>query len=130
MTALQTPETGKAALLAEVVGKLQSMIFSFEDEDQLQARIQGVLADAGLPARREIQLSGGAGRIDLLTGTIGIEVKVAGGASAVIRQLMRYAASPEISALILVTTKASHAHVPPILKGKPVVVVGLWKAGL
>lgn len=77
---------------------------------------------------REVRLDG-HNRIDFLVelaGThVGIEVKRAGSLADVIRQLTRYAAFTTVDELLLVTTKASHHHIPTEIDGKPVVLCSL-----
>jgi hypothetical protein len=92
------------------------------------------LATAGIPVEpeeREVRL-GGADRIDFLFRSgLGIEVKVKGQATAVWRQLRRYAVhNDRVRALLLVTTIARHAAGSPAdLDGVPVhtyVLRGAW----
>lgn len=75
--------------------------------------------------------------VDMEPGTIArwstavaVEVKIAGSLKNVRRQLERYAAHPEVHEVLLVTTKASHHHIPTELNGKPVVLCTLVEAGL
>lgn len=95
------------------------------DEVSLQDRIAQSLTEAGLKFEREYILSPRE-RVDfyipeLLTG---IEVKVAGSADSLNRQLGRYAASDKIERLIAVTTKRTHAALlPRRIGGKPFEVV-------
>jgi hypothetical protein len=64
-------------------------------------------------------------------GRIGLELKVKGSPAAVMRQLQRYARSPEVDALILMTGHASlAAGCADMLAGKPVHVVATWAGGL
>jgi hypothetical protein len=100
-------------------------LFRFSAEDQLQEGIAGALAQAGIvDVRREVALSK-RDRIDLIAGRVGIEVKVAGTAASVARQLARYAASPSLDELVLVTIRSLHARVPRVVGGKAVHVVSL-----
>jgi hypothetical protein len=65
-----------------------------------------------------------------MTGKVAIEVKVAGRPAAVLRQITRYAACPEVDALVLVTSRATHRTLgdgKPV-NGKPVTVV--WIGGV
>lgn len=101
--------------------------FRFCDEGQLQEGIAGVLADAGIAAVREVRLSD-HDRIDFLAGPVGIEVKIAGTPAAVARQLRRYAACPQVQALILVTNRARHRALAGRIDGKAVRVV--WLSGV
>lgn len=114
--------------LATVADVLARSRFRFACEDDLQAGIAAALTVAGITVEREVRLDGHS-RIDLLTDRVGIEVKTAGRADAVLRQLRRYADSDRVDALILVTTRARH-RVPGVLNGKPVAVVSLAGAAL
>lgn len=103
---------------------------SYSNEDSLQASIEEALKAAGLEAEREVRLPGKLGRIDLMSGTVGIEVKVDGAWSTVVRQLIRYANAEQITELVLVTNRARHHHLPPVMNGKPVHLVSLIEGGL
>jgi hypothetical protein len=92
------------------------------DEAQLQAGIQGALEAAGYVFEREFRLSA-KDRVDFLVGRVAVEVKVQGSTPAVRRQLARYAASSNVDAVILVTTKSKHAMEAESLNGKPLIVV-------
>jgi hypothetical protein len=81
---------------------------------------------------REVELSP-EDRIDFLVGgtlRIGVEVKVDGATSALVRQLQRYAQHETIAGLLVVSTRAHHRAVPSTLSGKPVVVASLLYGGL
>jgi len=54
---------------------------------------------------------------------IGIEVKVAGGANEVMRQIHRYNACDPIDGVILITSRTKHTATPEELNRKPVRVV-------
>lgn len=108
----------------------------YQDEFELQAGIHAALERANVLAEREVKFKSG-NRIDMLVYSaswaaphIGIEVKVAGVASGVTRQLLRYAAEVAIDGILLVTTKSKHHHIPFELLGKPVRLVSLIGAGL
>lgn len=99
-----------------IAALLRSKRFVFDDELELQDRIEDVLGDA---ARREVTLSAG-GRIDFMVGSIGIEVKIAGSGLSVARQLQGYAQSSELTELILVTTLRRHHAIASLKLGRPV----------
>jgi len=61
---------------------------------------------------------------------VGVEVKIKSALAEVIRQLQRYATFDAIDELLLVTTKASHHHVPDYIGGKRVVLCSLVERGL
>jgi hypothetical protein len=96
-----------------------------QHESDLQLTIGLVLEGVGYDGafEREYDL-GAAGRIDFYfpSWRIGLEVKVGGSAASVLRQLHRYAESPAIAVLCLVTTRVRHRDVPRSLLGKPVLV--------
>jgi hypothetical protein len=123
---VQTP----AITAAAVAEFLRGVRFRYHDEDRLQEAIAAALETApwAMPVWREVPLAG-CGRIDVRVGRVGIEVKVAGQATAVRRQLEGYAHSDAVDELVLVTTRASH-HMPAALNGKPVEVVRLIGAAL
>lgn len=111
-----SPNTWTTALRA-----LHRLRVSARDERTLQDAIGALFPDA----RREAVLDEkGRDRVDFLVPKgIAIEVKVGGGLAEVTRQLHRYAQHAQVSALVLVTTRALHLGVPRQLNGKPVDVV-------
>lgn len=115
--------------VAETIGVTP---MTWRTEYDLQLEIERALTAAGIPATREVHLGEGIGRIDLMAGRVGIEVKV-GSTSTwadVTRQLGRYAWSDDIDELVLVTTTAKHRQVPGKVAGVPVRRVFLLEAGL
>jgi len=93
------------------------------DEYALQDAAATLLADAGMSVEREVVLSP-RDRVDLLVdGRVAVECKVAGNRESVTRQLRRYAASPVVERLVLLTGRADHRRVPAVLDGVPVTVV-------
>jgi hypothetical protein len=102
----------------------------FITEDDLQQAIKNHLDAAQVFPEREVRLSDGHSRIDMIAGRTGIEVKLEGSWANVIRQLTRYAKCPEIESLVLVTTRAKHHKLPDQLCGKPLNLVSLIGAGL
>jgi alkanesulfonate monooxygenase SsuD/methylene tetrahydromethanopterin reductase-like flavin-dependent oxidoreductase (luciferase family) len=116
------------AELAQVAEALRAYRFRFADEGRLQDAIEGALRASGFTLEREVRLDP-ANRIDFMVGRVGIEVKVAGSPSAVLRQLTRYAQSGQVDGLILVTNRARHAQ-PRRIGVTPVEVVSLMEAGL
>lgn len=104
---------------------LKGYRFRFGSEKDLQDDIEIALADAAVSFRREVPLAGD--RIDFLCEGVGIECKIAGGPTAVLEQLLRYAACPEIKSLILVTSRHTHRFSATEISGKPLII--LWIAG-
>lgn len=93
-----------------VLGLLRAHRYGYADEREFHVGIEAVLRGAGIPARREVVLSR-RDRIDfLLPGGLGIEVKLAGTPGDVLRQLRRYAASAQVTGLLLVTSRARHVR--------------------
>lgn len=95
---------------------IRSKDFRHANEGELHAGISDTLARLGLPVRHEVTLDRG-NRIDLTTDlprpgrdpiVLGIEVKIAGAAADVRRQVQRYAGFRTLGALILVTTVYRH----------------------
>ena len=89
------------------------------------------LEEADLPFVHEARLGPGC-RIDYLVGEIGIEIKKGRpDASAVKKQLMRYAACEGISALVVLSQRT--VALPKTVLGKPVHVIilnQLWGVAL
>lgn len=111
-----------APTAAEVALLLQPHRYSYATEADLHDIVENVLISAyGFAVKREVRLSP-TSRIDLLVERVGVEVKVAGSAGGVLRQLMRYAADPMIDELVLVTTRRAHIA-PADIGGVPVRVV-------
>lgn len=135
--ALQTLEdpVGKAAAVDELLSETIEALerggpYTYRDEADLQLALSDALSGCGIDHQLEARI-GDRDRIDLLTTAgVGIEVKVAGSSSAVTRQLTRYAHHSTISALVLVTTRASHLQMPSQLADVPVRVVTLLQQGL
>lgn len=96
---------------AAIIDCLGRWRFLGNDELALHIGIEHALRAGGLDPRREVRLND-HDRIDFLVGVVGIEVKVAGSIGPVARQLRRYAESPMIDELILVTTRVQLTQVP------------------
>lgn len=92
------------------------------NEAELQEAIAVALTHQGREFRREVALSK-QDRIDFLVGPIGIEVKVGGSRSALIRQLHRYAQHGAITQLLVITTLHKLTALPEALNEKPIEVL-------
>lgn len=103
---------------ASILDALSRRAFCVTTERQLQDAVASVLVEHGLDVKREVYLED-ASRIDLLVGDIGIELKIDGSNTALIRQLDRYAHHPRIGSLILVTTRRRHRDIVAINFGVP-----------
>ncbi len=109
----------------EILAALRAGQFTYTDEIALHADMSRVLDAHGLEHHREVNLGPGVGRIDFMVDRVGIEVKVKGRAADVTRQLRRYASSPSVDALVLVSTVARHREVPAEIDGVPVALFNL-----
>lgn len=113
---------------AEIAAAIRRRRFVYATEDRLQEGIAAALAEDGCDVAREARIAGG--RIDLLVGRVGVEVKVAGAAGDVARQLRRYLEGGDVDELVLVTSRVRHLRLPEAIAGRPVHVVTLAGAGL
>ena len=104
--------------------------FAFTEND-LHRMVEQRLTEAGIPFVHEARIGPGC-RIDYLVDTIGIEIKKGKpDASAVKKQLARYAACESVEAIVLLTQRA--ISVPETVMGKPVRVIvlnQLWGVAL
>ena len=104
--------------------------FDLSDEKACQLEIAAWFDDhcPDLVVSREHRLSH-RDIVDFLAGSVAIEIKMNGAAPRpILRQLERYAAFPDVSAVILVSNRAIAA--PATVCGKPLYVVSLGKAWL
>ena len=93
------------------------------EEYDIHALVAAALERAGIAVRHEARLCPGC-RIDFLCGHVGIEVKKNRPPRAsLMKQIARYAASPDISALILVAP--GDLRLPREVCGVPVECVAL-----
>ena len=98
--------------LREIRGVLHASVFTYSTEAQLQDALERALRASGMRVHREVWI-GDRDRVDLLYRGGGIEVKIASSSPAVMRQITRYCASPQIKGLLLVTGRARHLKLPP-----------------
>jgi hypothetical protein len=93
-------------------------------ESAFHADVERALATLGCEVKHEFDLGGGHGRVDFFIpdGSIAIELKVQGSSAHVARQVFRYAESPSVAAVVLVTTNAQHTKLPSVIAGKPLEV--------
>lgn len=108
---------------------LERFRLSVGTEAALQSSIQQVLSTCAVSHIREHRLTRGPIDFYLPTFRIGIEAKIDGGPSAVLKQIADYIEEESVDGLILVTTKTTHT-VPETLRGKPVRVVRAWRQSL
>lgn len=115
---------------------LEAHRFTVGNEADLQLAIDGVLAGTGLAIEREVRLNA-RDRLDFLVyphtaaeGGTAIEVKVDGSATALHRQLARYAKSERVIDIVVVTNRARLCDVPKEIGGKRVEVISLLSGAL
>lgn len=118
--------------LHAVLNILKHARVSLSDEKVAQADLDHLLR-SGLAVNavvsREHRLGDGDIPDFLIEGRYVIEVKMKGARKAAIyRQLDRYAAHPDVQAIILVTNLAM--GLPPTINGKPTFIVNLGRAWL
>lgn len=111
------------AQLTTIENLLRSYRFNFTSEEELQSAVEAIFTENQVNFAREYRLSG-KDRIDFLIGTIGLEIKVGFSYADVIRQLHRYAQSPQIEALILLTSRLQH-QMPQEINGKILCTVNI-----
>lgn len=127
-TTVCTPEAAeKVAQLA--VTAIMAFRINTGPERDIQEAVATILDGAGLKYVREFEM-GKANRIDFLIDEgVGLEVKVQGSPSAVVRQLFRYAEREEIKAMVVVSTRVrTTAILPERIRGKLVLKAELWRA--
>ena len=71
-------------------------------EDQAQADVEEALRRAGLTFEPQKRLTA-SDRLDVFCEGVAIEIKVKGSRPAILRQITRYAALPEVGGTVLVT---------------------------
>ena len=113
---------------ADLIELLKPYRYPIGSETDFQRGVGEVLSRTGIAFMREHQLGPEYGRIDfyLPEHRYGIELKVKGSPSEVLRQLYRYAGCPDIGALILLTGRARLGFPPLQILGTPVLTASLW----
>lgn len=125
---MTSPAEDPAAGVAQVVAAIAGGRYTCRREVDFQAAVAAAVEHAGLPAAREVRLSP-QDRLDLLCGTVAIEVKTTGPVAGVLKQLQRYAAHEQVTGLVLATTRVQHGQLPDTVSGKPLAVV-LLRGGM
>ena len=110
--------------IARVADALASVRMPAQPEEyDIHAQVASALGTAGITFEHEYRLAPRC-RIDFKAGRVGIEVKKGRPASAALRQqLLRYLASDELDAVIVVTQRVT--ALPGSILGKPVMLVSL-----
>lgn len=115
-------------VLEDLVRYLRAGRYVVSTEAKLQVSIAEWLTLGQIAFERERRLAPGE-RIDFFVEPgIGIEVKTRCNKRDIWRQLERYAAIQEVTALILMTGTAM--GLPPAINGKPVFYVSIGRCGL
>ena len=108
--------------VSDIMIALGQHSYMFSHEVELQRAVGLALEGAGIPFEREVRLSE-RDRIDFLVPpSIGIEVKIDGSISALVRQLFRYAskARGDITVLVVVVGKLTLGNLPAEIEGVPI----------
>lgn len=98
-----------------------------ESEKATQAALAEAFDQYGIPYVREVTLSEGD-IVDFLVEGIAIEIKLKGSRMAIYRQICRYAASPKVHRVLLLTARCM--GLPEEIEGKPANVFSLSEAWL
>ncbi|MDD3465588.1 MAG: hypothetical protein PHE67_00445 [Campylobacterales bacterium] len=116
-------------LLADIQSSLTGKQFSLGDEKKLQTELSDAFTAHGIEFRREVRLDDN-NIVDFMVDGLGIEVKIRTRVSAmqIYRQIERYCAFPEISALLLITSRA--LSLPAVINGKPIYILSLGRVML
>lgn len=111
----------------ELLSTLRRQRFCLHSEKALQADIEDYFIKSAIEYQREVRLSP-RDIIDFLVGGLGIEVKLAGSAKDIYRQLERYSYHEEVSEIVLVTNRI--ITLPKTINSKPSHVINLGAAWL
>ena len=107
--------------VAEALGAIRCSASAAEEE--LHTQVAQALGAAGIEAAHEVRLTPRC-RIDFMAGGIGIEIKKKRPERAkLIAQLARYAACPQVCALIVVAPRG--VNLPRRIGEKPVTMLAL-----
>ncbi len=107
--------------MEKIIAALCDYRYDYSTEEKFQDGIGKALANAKINFDTEYRLSANS-TVDFFVDGVGIEAKIKGNRHAVLRQLARYAKSPDIRTLILATTKKQLLNgFPESLEGKPIV---------
>ncbi len=101
--------------------------YLYHTESDLHRAITEALTAARVPFRHEVSLGPGA-RIDFVSRGVGVEIKIAGQADDVSKQLRRYHATGKLKGLVLLTTCGSHLQIPERGLGGLTAMIHLWAA--
>lgn len=109
----------------QIASRLRSSRFRYSSERELQDGIAQLLTGMGVIHEREVRLSNEDVIDFLVSGGLGIEVKIQGTIVNLLRQLNRYAQHQDVKALLVVTGRMQLTGLPRAIGGKPLRVVSL-----
>lgn len=112
-------------VIAEVVRLVQRSRLDLSSEKHLQEGVAAALQAAGIDFEREKRLSSKDIPDFFIAGGVVVECKMRNKSKKmdIFRQLVRYAAYPEVSAIILASNVSM--GLPPAIEGKPVYAASL-----
>lgn len=111
-----------------VVAICESTTIDVSTEKTAHRSLAEALRRHGLEVTCEVSLTRKE-RIDIMVGSVGVEVKVKGSRREIYRQLERYAACPEVSVLVLATGAAWLKRLDSV-GGKPLLLCSLTRGWL
>src|SRR5688572_22986240 len=113
----------------DVAKLLKGYRYNVGSECDFQCGVLDVLTQSQIDCESEYDLGPGCGRIDLFLPRfrIGIELKVKGSPSQILRQLYRYARCPIVTSLLLMTSRPRLNPIPLSIHGKPLAVLSVWE---
>lgn len=124
--------TGPETRMREIANAISAFRIRLSSEDQAQADVEEALRRRDVPFEPQKILSP-RDRLDAFSplppGGVAVEIKVKGARTAIMRQLERYAALPEVSGLVLASGVAWPFQAGEI-GGKPFLAVHLGAAWL
>lgn len=112
---------------AEIVKFIERHRWPLSSEKDLQEMFHAALVSAGVPARREVRLDEES-IIDVMIGSVGVEMKIKGQRRAIYQQCERYCMIERVESLVLAT--AVSMGMPQVINCKPVMVASLSRGWL
>jgi hypothetical protein len=94
-------------MLSMITDTLVQYGYRFRDEKQLHQGMMKVMDRAGIEYEHEY--TAGSDRFDFFCDGIVIEAKIKGSLADALRQAERYCQNPLVKAVLIVSTKATHA---------------------
>ena len=112
--------------ILKISNAFDEVMIDVSSEDEVQIQIEELLTGLNISFKREKKLSN-KDRIDffLTELNIGVEIKIKGSATSILRQCERYCKRGEIKALLLISSK--FMGFPKELNKRPCYFIGLSK---